>query len=294
MRRFSIVTLAALLVLAACGDGAEDAGATTPPADSPTTTQSLVDELPPPDPDVFTGLARLVNLYVDGAGGTVEVDVWAHRSFEYGPVLLAEGIGFAEYSGYFATPETMSVIIVPAGAGPDADEIGSMFSPSAGEQETSLFIWDGEGRGASTLLFQEAAADPIMELPQIPEAGEGLIILQANQLYAQAGEELGQSSFYVGDPGTGGCLLQVVPEGVQEAILGGTQPTKHVLPAGTVLFTLHSWPSAGGVEPCVSDPAYGPFAVNVPDGNASWAFLYSTDGMATIEILEAPWGEPAP
>ena len=291
MRRWSVLFFVSLLVFTACGDDAGDAGSGTTPLDVPGTTESLIDELPPPGAGIFTGLARLVNLYVDASGETVEVDVWAHRSFEYGPVLLAEGIGFAETSGYFATPETMSVIIVSAGAGPDAEEIASMFSPSEGDQETSLLIWDGEGFGAASLLFQEAATDPIVDLPEIPGSGEGLVILQANQLYAQAGEELSGSSFYVGDPGTGECLPQVVPEGVQDAILGGTQPTKHVLAAGTASFTLHTWPAAGGEEPCAADPAYGPFQVNVPDGGASWVFLYSTDGLANIELLEAPWGE---
>ncbi len=290
MRRLSAIVLTALIVLAACGDDGEGVADTTAPG-LPTTMEAVPGELPPPGPEVFTGLARLVNLYVDGAGETIEVDVWAHRSFEYGPVLLAEGVGFAESSGYFATPETMSVIIVPAGAGPDAEEIGTMFSPSEGDQETSLLIWDGEGYGASVLLFQEVATDPIFDLPEIPGPGEGLIVLQANQLYAQAGDDLLRSSFYVGAPGTGECLPQILPEGLQDAILGGTQSTQHVLPAGAASFTLHSWPSAGGEGPCSSDPAYGPFEVTVPNGGAGWVFLYSTDGLATIELLEAPWAQ---
>jgi hypothetical protein len=290
MRRPFLLLLTVLLVGTACGGADTEVSATTS-AELSDTTQSVDGELPPPGPEVFTGLARLVNLYVDGAGETIEVDVWAHRSFEYGPVLLAEGIGFAESSEYFATPETMSIIIVAAGAGPDAEEIGSMFSPSAGDQQTTLFIWDGESYGASSLLFREAAADPIPEIPEIPEPGEGLIILQANQLYAQAGEEMSRSSFYVGDATTGECLPQLVTPGAQDSILGGTQPTLHVLAAGTASFTLHSWPAAAGAEACSSQPAYGPFQVNVPDGGASWVFLYSVDGLATIELLEAPWGQ---
>ena len=117
MRRLFPVFMAVLALLAACGDDTQDATVATTVAPTES-TEGLDGELPSPGPELFTGAARLVNLYVDGAGETVEVDVWAHRSFEYGPVLLAEGVGFAELSNYFATPETMSVVIVPAGAGP--------------------------------------------------------------------------------------------------------------------------------------------------------------------------------
>jgi hypothetical protein len=232
----------------------------------------------------------VVNLYIDDGGITQAVDVWAGRSFTNGPVLLAEDIAFGEVSEYFATPDGQAIKIIASGAGPDGDEIGSLFNAVEGEQTTTLWVWDDQNDSSSWLLT-EADPEPTIPIPEAPSAGSGLVILNAMQLMPHVEDSFARS-FLVGEPSAGACLAQstTIEPLNDDPIVGGTQNTYHEYPAGPVEFTLHSWPAPSGTEPCTDDPLHGPYEVDAPDGGLSWVFLYTDDGFASVEVLEVPWG----
>jgi len=298
MRRVLIPMIVLVLTAAACGDDdSTGTTATAPPTEAPSTTTSAPDtttttsgELPPPDPAEYTGAARVVNLYVDGDGATITVDVWGRRTFTNGPILLAEGIGFGEASDYFGAPEGYSIVLVPEGAGPDAEEIGGLFNAVEGEQTTTLWVWDDQN-GTSSWLLTEADPEPANPIPPAPDAGSGLVILNAMQLMPHVEDSFARS-FLVGDPETGGCLTQsgAIEPLNDDPIVGGTQNTYHEYPAGSMEFTLHTWPAPSGSEACSDEPLHGPYEVTVPDGGIAWVFLYTDDGFASIQRLEVPWG----
>ena len=97
------------------------------------------DELPPPDPSMFEGANRIVNLWVGPDGETGPIDVWGRRTFTNGPILLAEGVPYAEASDYFQAPTGYSLVVVGAGAGPDGEERAGLFNAADGEQITTIF-----------------------------------------------------------------------------------------------------------------------------------------------------------
>lgn len=262
-----------------------EAASTTAP-----TTATTFAELPPPDPETFTGLSRVVNLYIDDAGETRVVDVWGRRTFTNGPVLLAEGIGFGEASDFFKTPDGYVVDIVLGGAGPDGEGVGSLFNTAEGEQATTLWVWDDQN-GSSSWLLPEADPEPSYPIHPIPEAGSGVVVLNAMQLIPHVADSFARS-FLVGEADTGTCLTQSeqIEKLNDDPIVGGTQHTYHVYPAGTLSFTLHEWPAPAGTEPCSDEPLHGPYRVSVPDGGLAWVFLYTDDGFATVKTLEVPWG----
>jgi hypothetical protein len=305
MRR-SLVPLFIVLALTAAACGGDDASPVTTRApantDAPATTAApatteetatTIGELPPPDPADYTGSARVVNLYLDGDGNTSTVDVWGRRTFTSGPILLVEGIEFGEVSDYFAAPDGYSIDLVAEGTGPDGEEVGSLSNPQAGEQSTTLFLWDGEGDTTASLLFNEKVApDSLFTVPEAPPAGTGLIILQANQL-SRYSEDLSDAAFSVGTPGGDDCVPQSPLGGLEgTVILGGTQPSYHEVPPGTFEFTLHPWPQAPGLDnACRADPVHPPLTTEAGDGARTWVFLYTTDALETIEVLTVPWGE---
>ena len=298
---FSLL-LGLVLVAAACGDDRvittaapaityPEASTTAPSMTTSVEASITMAELPPPDPDTYVGAARVVNLYVDGDGNTLIVDIWGRRTFTNGPIVLAEGVGFGEASDYFAAPDGYVIHMVETGEGPDADEVGSLFNPAEGEQSTTLLIWDGEGSASASLLFPEVVSpDSIFEVAGPPDAGTGLIILQANQLNPH-GDDLSAAAFYVGTPGADDCLPQSPLGGLGDGvILGGTQPSYHEVAPGPFEFTLHPWPSGPGVtESCAEETVYPALQIEVPDGGRAWVFLYTTDGLATVAALTLPW-----
>lgn len=296
----ALATLAAI-GLAACSDddpdpastddvtttAAADTGGTgSSPDTDPASVTSVAEELPPPDEATFTGQARVLNLYVDDAGEQQEIDVWAQRTFTNGPVLLAESIGFAEASEYFATPSGHSIIFTPAGSGPDGEELGSMFAAQEGEQVTAVYEWDVDGPFIPNDYEKDESGNQPVEEP--PSTGQGLVILRATQLipYEESLIEAGlDRSYKVGD-GSDVCPTQrVEADGFSPSVLGGTQPVFVDLPSGPATITLHQWTSP---DNCASDPLVE-FDVDVPDGQAVLVHLYTRDG-ETLETLTLPVG----
>lgn len=289
---------ALLLATAACGsgddtttadNGNQPSASPAPASTDDAPTEATVEELPPPDEADFVGSTRLVNLYVDDEGENRVIDIWAHRSFTNGPVLLAEEIGYGEVSDRFGAPTGMSVVIVEHGAGPDAEQIGSLFNPQEGEVTTHIYQW--EETGATTGVHWEIAPEPHDDVPEPAEAGKALLILRAGQLSAHEealDDTYGGRSFDVGAVGVDGCLPQqrVVDAGFSPSVLGGTQPTLHDVEPGIIELTFHRWP---GDSECEEEPMLGPIEVDLPADAATLVLLHTPD-LETIETLVLPWG----
>jgi hypothetical protein len=272
------------------GDAPDATGESTSPDPAATDTDATdggptTSELPPPEESTFEGQARVVNLYLDGDGATQEIDVWAQRTFTNGPVLLAEGIELGEASEYFSSPAGHSIVFTPAGEGPDGEELGSIFSPTDGQQITGVFAWEETG----PYVPNDYELDPESSTPpeEAPAAGQGLVILRAHPLMAHEDTlvEAGLGpSFFVGD-GSSTCLHQrVEDDGFAASILGGTQPVFVDLPPGAATLTFHDWLKSS--EQCDNEPQLE-VDVDVPDGEATVVYLYTPDG-ETVEALQLP------
>lgn len=300
-RRLAVVTAIVGLLVAACGGDSGNAGpeatsggsnvpveGAVPDTGVPTSDRAPEEELPPPNESEFTGRARVVNLWLDDSLETIEVDVWAGRSFTNGPVLLAEGVGFGEVSDYFSAPDGQSIVFTPAGSGPDAEQVGSMFNPAEGEQILAELVWDD---GASIPNRWEIDPEDLDRVPPAPAGpNEGVLALRAGQLTPwedDLTDDYGGRSFYVGD-GAGICIPQTVEEaGFDRSILGGTQPTYHRLAPGSTTVSLHRWL---GPDECAGDPVFD-FEVEVAGGGQSWVFVYTPDG-ETLDVLVVPIDVP--
>ncbi len=241
--------------------------------------------LPPPPESSMAGRARVVNLYVDDGGAKLDIDVWAQRTFTEGEVLLAKGVKFGAASDYFVTPKSHSIVFTKAGASVDDAEVASMFNPAKGEQITAMLLWEN-GKASAPNVWE---IDPTgsHDAPAPPSAGEGLVVVRANQLTAfekKLTPTFGGRSFDVGD-GKGACVPQarMTAKGATPAVLGGTQPTLHDLLPGPAAFTLHKWPDN---KKCATDPVFT-FSVDVSAGETTAVFVYTPDG-TSITTLALP------
>lgn len=306
----SVVATALIASLAACGGGDDDeqpnvlenaleqvasSGSTTVVGDAAASEPSTTDpsavspaELPPPDPSLFEGSNRVVNLWVGPGGTNQSIDVWGRRTFTNGPILLAEGVGFGDASGYFSAPAGYSLVVVGAGAGPDGEELAGLFNAEDGEQITMIFTNDDDTGTVSAPNIWEVDPDGSSGAPDPPPPGTGLIYLLAPNTHAYDDSltaSVGGRAFYVGD-GTGECYHQrVEDDGFQANILGGTQNVQIDLPPGPATITLHPWSSP---DTC-AQPASHEFTVDVPADGMVMVLVYTPDG-ETIETLHLPMG----
>lgn len=295
----------ALTLAAACGgatdtdasprpvlDNARELVATVPA--SPTTEsaggavtepEQVVAELPAPDPSLYDGSNRVVNLWV-GPGGTTEpVDVWGRRTFSNGPILLVEELPFGAASDYFAAPPGYSLVVVGAGAGPDGEELAGMFNAARNEQITMIFTNDDPVGGVWAPNLWEASADQPGLAPEPPRPGMGLVYLYAPNTRSfddSLTAALGGSAFFVGS-GPGACTPQRIEQnGFQASVLGGTQDVQLELAPGPATITLHPWFSP---DECDQPPVLE-FTVDVPADGIVLVLVYSPDGesIATLQL----------
>ncbi|MCC5951623.1 MAG: hypothetical protein JJU45_05955 [Acidimicrobiia bacterium] len=302
VRRLVVVAVLAAMALAATACGGDDSGdtpqdavPTTDPTPEVTPTDDdsggddvVGDELP--DPDEFEGEVRLLNLYVDDEGTSMDVDLWAVRSFTHGPSLLVAGLGPGEVSEYVAAPAGQSLTVVPSGRTPDdADsDLGGLFNPSDGELITGILTWS-DGTSTVASIWDRSVEDRSGVEPP-PADDQALVIIRAGQLSAHEdalADTYGGRSFHVGD-GSGACLAQqrMEAEGFSPAVLGGTNPTVHEVSPGTVTISFHEWP---GDSDCEQDPVLGPFDVDTSAGETTLVVLWTPD-LETIEVLTLPVG----
>ncbi len=302
-----LVVTTGLVLGVACGgdDGGSVAGpsgslpaVTDGPGVETTTAMpatTAAEELPQADPSTYVGRNRVVHLAVLPDGSTPPVDVWARRSFEYAPILLVEGLEYGEVSDWYGRPEGMSVVVVPAGAGPDAPELASVFSADADQQYTHLVMWDRERNAAAGFLLEDVDPGNTNAFPEV-RTGQALVQLFAYQLRLNplsVGDSFDQTiagvptSFQVGLDGIAGCAPQprLTEQGLSPAVLGGTQRVAFDLAAGTTSFTFHGWGSDD--EDCLDPTLFGPLDVTVEANERAWVLLHSRDG-ETIEALTVP------
>ncbi|HUH05488.1 MAG TPA: hypothetical protein VML75_26010 [Kofleriaceae bacterium] len=281
MKRLHVCALALAMSAAGCSkkDDADKKNQIDPGGQPAKVTDTQVEvpaqkDLPPPPPEAMEGHVRVVNVYVSADGKSQAVDVWAKRSFQYGPVKLAENIELGEASPWFQHAKGQSLAVFPAGSGPDGEPLSSLGSAQKGEHVTNtLMLGD---RGPSVTTDWESKATEDANIPKAPEAGKGLVVIGAYALRAHEktmDPKFNPSSFFVGD-GAGKCVRQRVEDkGFSAAVLGGTNKTLHDLPPGKATFTLHKWPG----KPCDGEPLYT-FEVDVQDGKGTLVVLYTPDG----------------
>jgi hypothetical protein len=296
-----------LLLLSACGNGdthsapnAAASGASSP-SDSNGATASVAtvadsgELLPDADPATYVGRNRVVNLLVMPDGTQPVVDVWVMRSFQYAPILVAEGLGYGDVSDWFGRPENMSVATVLTGAGPDAATVAGLLPAAADEQLTHLVMWDGESQSAGGFVLGEKTTDPTQAFPPA-DPTTGLVQLYAYQLKIHpmtTGESWERTlgghpvEYSVGIEGTPGCAPQprITDAGFAPSILGGTQRVPLDLAPGTSNLTFHGWGSTNA--DCADPTLVGPFPITVTAGSRQWMLLHSPDGVS-IEALTIP------
>lgn len=304
----TVLVVAALVGLAACGDDSTRAGqranstttadaqanGTDTAATTPGTTGS--ETLPTADPSTFVGTNRAVNLLVLPDGSNPTVDIWAQRAFGTGPILLIEGLAYGMVSDVYGAPENMSVVAVETGAGPDATPLAGLFSAGATQHYTHLLVYDRDAATATGLLLEDVDAGNSNEFPQ-PLDGQALVQFYAYQLRLNplsTGESFEQRiagvdpSFQVGIEGVTGCAPQprMTDQGFSPAVLGGTQRVPFDVPAGaTTTFTFHAWGSEN--QDCADPSEIAPVPVTLQAGERAWVLLHSRDG-TTIEALIVP------
>ncbi len=244
--------------------------AATPDPYAQKTPPPVEAELPPaPESAMRKGKARLINLLADAKTGKTEaVDVWAVRSFKYGPARLVEGLKFGQASAWFTAAEGMSVVAVPAGApGESTNKLTGVNVPSKPENATSILYRDRDGSPT-------CATPGGMPAPSSVPADKALIVLDASQLMGfetqLTASPIGGRSFEVGD-GNGTCLSGTV-------VLGGTNHTHHEIAPGPFRFTLHKWPGN-----CMSEPV-AEVKVEGVAGKGQIVYLHTADGKSLSQL----------
>ncbi|MGB8859402.1 MAG: hypothetical protein WCC60_09105 [Ilumatobacteraceae bacterium] len=298
-----------IIAVVACGGGAQGKRTDTGSAGTaPTSTAAALGEttstttptspnelLPAADPSTYVGANQVVHLAVLPDGTTPTLDIWAVRSFEYAPILLAEGLEYGEISPVYGAPEGMSVVAVEAGAGPDATPFAGMFSAGADQHYTHLIVYDGEAAtGTGLLLTDVAPGDP----NAFPAALDGQALVQfyayqlrLNPLSEGSGFEQRiagvEPSFQIGIEGVVGCAPQprMTDQGYTPAVLGGTQYVPFDVAPGETTFTFHGWGSNN--QDCADPSVIDPVTVSVDAGDRAWVLLHSRDG-SSIEALVVP------
>ena len=290
MKRFPFVALLSVAVVLACGN--ESKKKSEQPSNSkenkpgpgskprvPKVAKPKV--LPPPPKENMAGKGRIINLYADANGKTHVVDVWAGRSFKFGPVLLAKGIAIGKASDWFDCPKGQSIKVVPTGTGPDSKQSWpGIFTPKQGEHITGIVTWDG--KQPSTGSYWESGKAGTNNIPAAPPEGKALLMLRAYALSAHdkaLRDVFGGRSFYVG-AGKGKCL----PQRKGQSILGGTNPTLHDIAPKKTQITLHKWPSN---KKCDSEPVFA-FDVTPTGNKGTMVLLYTTDAGKSISTLTVP------
>ncbi len=267
-----------------CGKKGDDHGTPAGSAGPPPVTAAAGATTDPPPKDAYKGKNRLLNLYVGKDGTTQPLEVWARRSFKWGPVKLAEAVPFGKASAWFGVPEHMSPVVLRAGAKPDDPEISPMAYGMPDEVVTGLLMMSG---GVASVTSMYDVSKEMTQAPKPPAAGTGGVILFAYPLreYEPAmTEKFGGTSFNVGD-GAGACRPQNDPAMVNNA-LGGTSPYALDLPPGKAKITLHKWPG----DKCAT-PAVFELEVDVVANASQWVFLYTPDQGKTIATVVLPIGE---
>lgn len=283
---------AALTLTVACGgdgevdepppvlDNARELAAearTAASSDDATEAPPDVAELAPPDPSTFVGANRIVNLVTSADAA---LDVWAARTFETGPVLLAADVAFGGASDWFAVPPLAELEVVRSGAGPDGVVVADLLATTDGERLTT-FVIDGPDGIETNDLWESG---PRALAP--PDPGRALVVVVAPNT-GSFREELragvGSDSFYVGD-GSGSCWEQRVErDGFQPEVLGGPSVVEITTRAGPATISLHPWPSP---EACATPPV-ATVDVDVDDRDALAVVVYTTDG-STLDALLLP------
>jgi hypothetical protein len=229
-------------------------------------------EKPAPPADTFKGKVRVVNLLVDRAGKSQAIDVWAKRSFEHGPVRLAENIALGAASPWFATPAGHSIVIVPTGAGPDARdrELGGLSAGAEGEMFShTLTLNDGGAPTAGLSSFKAAK----------PAAGQGLVVLEAGAFmgHAEAFKPLLGAWGYAFKVGDGTACRTGRQKGLD---LGGTSYVDYEVPPGKATFTLHM----GDDYEC-KKPAVYTISVDATADTASMVHVYTPDAKTITHVV---------
>mgnify|MGYP001815039048 CR=1 FL=1 len=272
-------------------DNARDqvsAASTAPESTTDDTAQTVpeVSELPAPDASTYEGANRVVNLWTDADGRRQSIDVWGRRTFTNGPILLVEQLEFGQASDYFSAPPGYSLVVVGAGAGPDADELAGLFNAGPDDQVTMVFTNDDPAGSVWAPNLWEAAAAETSLAPEPPRPGTGLVYLYAANTRSfddSLTASIGGSSFYVGDA-TADCVRQrVEDQGFSASVLGGTQDVQLELQPGPATITLHPWFSP---DEC-TQPAVHELTVEVPVDGTVMVLVYSPDG-ETLDALQLP------
>ncbi len=297
-RIITVALVSASLAFAAGACGKSDEGKKKAPAPEKTdkgaagaatkAPAAAKKELPPPPPEAMQGKGRIINLYVDAAGKSKKVDVWARRSFTNGPLELAKDIELGKASDWFDVPKGQSVVVVEAGAGADGEKLGGIFGPKKGEHITGILTADSSG--ASVASIWETSAEKKSGVPEPPPAGKGLVMVRAYQLRSlnEFGKTLKDNkldnAFLVGD-GSGTCLKQRAEEsGGQPVILGGTNPTEYIFDPGKVKMTLHGWMEK---DKCGA-PAMLTTEVDVKPDSGTLVVIYTPDAGKTLASAQFP------
>ena len=283
MNKILGVTCAA--VLFGCGKSDKDKAKPAPtPADKPapgasggatagggTTAAPPAADKPPPPADTFKGKVRVVNLLVDRAGKSQAIDVWAKRSFEHGPVRLAENIALGTASPWFATPAGHSIVIVPTGAGPDARdrELGGLSAGKDGEMFSHTLTLNDGGTPTAGLSSFKAAK---------PAAGQGLVVLEAGAFmgHAEAFKPTLGSWGYAFKVGDGTACRTGRQKGLD---LGGTSYVDYEVAPGPATFTLHM----GDDYEC-KKPAVYTLTVDATADAATMVHVYTPDAKTITHV----------
>ena len=240
MTRTSIV-LALLAVLAACKDDPAPARRQHDAAPAPPPPPPVDQEIPEDAPR-----ARLVNLQEQ------PVDVWLAPTRRFRPVRLAEGVGFGAASPWLAVPADRTTTIVEAGAGPDAQSLGSIDGDGPLSITTLVPI---EGMGFGTITRVVAHPDP-SQVPLPPVAdGTAQVVVALEALYARHEEHRDGESYMVRpwnvlfvDAGKKPCLTPLPQPGVREAAYLAVDESGGVVtvPPGTRRLRFHAEPGCKG------------------------------------------------
>lgn len=279
---------AGLTLLVACGGGVDDAQpsvldvAREQVAVSADGAGDTVEgELPPPDPSLFVGDHRIVNLWADADGDGEIVDVWGRRTFTNGPVLLVTGIEPGAVTDYFAAPPGYDVVVVGAGAGPDGTELAGLVDVEPGEQVTTILVSGPDGAVATTNVWER---DPsgVFGAPAPPVNGRGLVVFVAPaspMLDAAIGAA--HDGLLVGD-GSDECIRQrAEADGYAARVLDGSEQVEIEVRPGANEFTLH-----GSADGCDTTPI-AEVSVDVRADEISLVVVHSVDG-ETVEALVVP------
>jgi hypothetical protein len=295
-RAFAVVTIVAMLALAACGGGgddSDDAAPITDPAggEPPTSVESSDGG----NGDCFgtpgsqTARARYVNLFTNDTYPQGEIDVYQGLGADdpcgkkLATIAYGEATDYLDVNALDESGNWYTTAFLAGGTGEDQQIIRQSETWKGGEQVTIVFFNQDPSSGnppafgSDQVFFEEPTDDPNSTITTVP--GKAVLNISASALQYTAPDE----GWVAGVVGESDCLQAVGDTEFTRTNIGGTSLVQYPVDPGSIDLALYD--SDPGT--CSGEPDIGPVTIDAEAGSRTLVLAYGADPN-NIDLLVLP------